>query len=427
MGRLFTSGHTIEEMSHSINTWRHPNINILISYSNEAPLELITSEMLDDNALNYVLSTQLIHKTNRPNYGVALKCSSLCSIADLKVANTAQLRIRSAFSSGFGNLSETLNAKQISEFLKEKNVSFSFEEFQEFIKLFFDKNLTQQNLTELTISKFEWLNNMHMFYVDNPEKNKNKILRQLSGIVNESDLVEIEKFSKRLKTICAEGCKLKQKVLIDAEQTYMQAAIDSFTVQYSNMFNKELAIVLNTFQNYLKATQDRIKYELERCKVLNLPFGAKMVRGAYMVEERRLAREYAYEDPIHSTIEDTHQNYNSNLEYLFSNWIPGSQVIIASHNENSVNWGKHLISKYHINSQKGSVSFAQLLGLGDHLTHSLASEGFAVGKLCHYGPLHYMVPFLIRRAQESKQVLASSSLKRKLAFDEMLQRLKSRS
>ena len=135
-----------------------------------------------------------------------------------------------------------------------------------------------------------------------------------------------------------------------------------------------MAIVLNTFQNYLKATQDRIKYELERCKVLNLPFGAKMVRGAYMVEERRLAREYAYEDPIHSTIEDTHQNYNSNLEYLFSNWIPGSQVIIASHNENSVNWGKHLISKYHINSQKGSVSFAQLLGLGDHLTHSLASE-----------------------------------------------------
>ncbi len=131
---------------------------------------------------------------------------------------------------------------------------------------------------------------------------------------------------------------------------------------------------MNTFQNYLKATQDRIKYELERCKALNLPFGAKMVRGAYMVEERRLAREYAYEDPIHSTIESTHQNYNQNIEYLLSNWVPGSQIIIASHNENSANWGKHLITKYNINSQKGSVSFAQLLGLGDHITHSLASE-----------------------------------------------------
>ncbi len=74
--------------------------------------------MLDNNALNYVLSTQLIHKTNNPNHGVALKCSSLCSIADLRVANTAQLRIRSAFSSGFGNLSETLNAKQVKTLLR---------------------------------------------------------------------------------------------------------------------------------------------------------------------------------------------------------------------------------------------------------------------------------------------------------------------
>ena len=99
-----------------------------------------------------------------------------------------------------------------------------------------NKNITnEENLNQLTISKFEWLNNMHMFYINNPEKNKNKILRQLSGIANESDLVEIEKFTKRLETICAEGYKLKQKVLIDAEQTYMQAAIDSFTVQYSNM------------------------------------------------------------------------------------------------------------------------------------------------------------------------------------------------
>lgn len=60
-----------------------------------------------------------------------------------------------------------------------------------------------------------------MFYVDNPEKNKNKILRQLSGIVNESDLVEIEKFSKRLKTICAEGCKLKV-------QCYKKLNVDNY-------------------------------------------------------------------------------------------------------------------------------------------------------------------------------------------------------
>ena len=94
-------------------------------------------------------------------------------------------------------------------------------------------------------------------------------------------------------------------------------------------------------------------YELERCKSLNLPFGAKIVRGAYMVEERRLAQELNYEDPIQPTIEDTHKNYNSNLEFLLSNWIQGSRIIIASHNEESVQWGKHLIQKYDINPSKG--------------------------------------------------------------------------
>jgi len=425
MGRIFTSGHTLEQMDNSIATWRYPNINILISYSNEAPIELITPEMLDNNALNYVWCVQLCHKSNRDNYGIALKCSSICSMAYLRIANSAQIKIRSAFSPGFGNLSESLNTKQIGEFLKANNVEFSFRELQEFIKLFFNKELSQENQNELEISKFEWLNEMHMFYVDSQEKNSNKILKQLAGI-NESDLAEIEKLSQRLKLICDEGFKFKQKVLIDAEQTYLQAAIDSFTVQFSNIYNKgEIAIVLNTFQNYLKSSPERIKYEVERCKALGLPFGMKMVRGAYMVEERRLAREYSYEDPILPNIEDTHQSYNGNLEYLMSNWIPGSRVVIASHNESSINWGKQLITKYNINSQKGAVSFAQLLGLGDHLTHSLASEGYAVGKLCHYGPLHYMVPFLIRRAQESKQVLASSSLKRRLAFNEIFQRIKS--
>lgn len=80
-----------------------------------------------------------------------------------------------------------------------------------------------------------------------------------------------------------------------------------------------------------------------------------MVRGAYMVEERRLAKEQGYQDPILDTIEDTHNNYNSNLEFLISNWIQGSQVLIASHNEQSILWGKHLVKKYDINSSKGTL------------------------------------------------------------------------
>ena len=51
-----------------------------------------------------------------------------------------------------------------------------------------------------------------------------------------------------------------------------------------------------------------------------------MVRGAYMIEERHLANTYGYEDPIHPTLEHTHENFNGNLEFLVSNWIQGSQL-----------------------------------------------------------------------------------------------------
>jgi len=39
----------------------------------------------------------------------------------------------------------------------------------------------------------------------------------------------------------------------------------------------------------------------------------KLIRGAYMNEERRLANENKYESPIWESIEDTHKCYNDNM------------------------------------------------------------------------------------------------------------------
>jgi len=138
--------------------------------------------------------------------------------------------------------------------------------------------------------------------------------------------------------------------------------MNMYSLRYLNIFkvfcryNKKNAHIVNTYQNYLKVTKDKIAFEIERCKSLNLCFGIKMVRGAYMVEERALASKYNYEDPIQPTIEATHNNYNSNLEFVMANWIQGSRMIVASHNEHSVNLAKSLIKKYDINQTKGLIS-----------------------------------------------------------------------
>jgi proline dehydrogenase len=41
-----------------------------------------------------------------------------------------------------------------------------------------------------------------------------------------------------------------------------------------------------------------------------------MIRGAYMIEERSLAKDGGYESPIQETIEDTHTCYNTNMRLL---------------------------------------------------------------------------------------------------------------
>jgi len=247
-------------------------------------------------------------------------------------------------------------------------------------------------------------------------------LLQLTKLAPE-DLSELARLSERLDLIFKKAQQEKSTVLVDAEQTYIQLTIDSFAMQFSEVYNKERAPVLNTFQNYLKSTQDRVNFEIERCKALNILFGAKLVRGAYMVEERRLAKELNYADPIHDTVQNTHDCYNANLTNVIKNWIPNSHLMVASHNEHSNYLGKNLVKEYNITADKGHVSFVQLLGLADHLTFSNAEDGLTSAKYVPFGPIPIMIPYLIRRAQESKQMLASASLQRNFVLKELGKRL----
>lgn len=211
---------------------------------------------------------------------------------------------------------------------------------------------------------------LHAYYINDNSKNYNKIWKQVAGFTDD-ELIDLRDLSNRLLSIADRAQKSKVTLLIDAEQTYIQAAIDSFAVQMSDAYNTEEAMILNTFQNYLKSSTDRVKFEVERTRALGLKFGAKFVRGAYMREERELAKVHGYADPIHEKLEDTHAAYNANLEYTLLNMSAGSHAMVASHNEESVGKARNLVRNYQI---KGKVSFAQLLGLADHLSFDLAKE-----------------------------------------------------
>jgi proline dehydrogenase len=61
-----------------------------------------------------------------------------------------------------------------------------------------------------------------------------------------------------------------------------------------------------------------VEYEISKARTYSRPIAIKMVRGAYMVEESRLAKENSTENPICPSYQDTSNNYNENLQRLLN-------------------------------------------------------------------------------------------------------------
>ena len=77
-------------------------------------------------------------------------------------------------------------------------------------------------------------------------------------------------------------------------------------------------IIMNGYQCYLKRTEQVIQYEVETSKELGYNLGLKLVRGAYMNEERELAEAQGLPSPVWDDIESTHLCYDSSMETIIS-------------------------------------------------------------------------------------------------------------
>lgn len=216
------------------------------------------------------------------------------------------------------------------------------------------------------------------------------------------------------------------RLVIDAEQTYLQAAINQLVLALQYKYNKNNPWVYNTYQCYRKDTYDRVVANLELMERLGFHFGAKIVRGAYMTMERNLAADMGYDDPIHNSYEDTCRMYDQVADTLLhlARRTP-AEVMVATHNEESVKLVVQRMKELGIAQDGRKISFGQLYGMCDQVSFLLGQKGFNVYKSVPYGPVGEALAYLGRRASENRDVIKRTEKERSLLWQELRRRIAS--
>ncbi len=226
--------------------------------------------------------------------------------------------------------------------------------------------------------------------------------------LTDEEKIEAQNFKKRVKILCQKAYDVDVPILIDAEDSWYQNFIDETVDEMMLLFNKEKAIVFNTWQMYRKDRLENLKRTYKKAKEGGYFLGAKFVRGAYMEKERERASEMGYESPIHDTKEDTDKAYNDALRFSFEHRDIVS-IFNGTHNEESTLLLVDLMKENNIEKTDNRFWFSQLYGMSDNLSFNLGAAGYNVSKYLPYGPVKHVLPYLFRRAEENTSVKGQTS------------------
>ena len=226
--------------------------------------------------------------------------------------------------------------------------------------------------------------------------------------LNKEEKIAWKRVMNRFRSCCQTAQQCGVSLLVDAEEYSMQIATDQLVLDLMREFNLNKAVVYNTIQLYLVDGNRRLEHMHIQAIQDSFYLGVKLVRGAYMEKERKIAHKHGLSSPICASKAETDKSYHAAVDYCFKH-LDNIAVVLGSHNEESIIQAINLMNQYKIKPNDDRIWFSQLLGMSDYISLTLANEGYRVVKFVPFGPMDKLIPYLTRRAEENTAIAGQAT------------------
>lgn len=221
--------------------------------------------------------------------------------------------------------------------------------------------------------------------------------------LSEMEKAEYKRSVDRFEQICKASSETGIPIYVDAEETWIQPAIDWLIESRMRIYNKDKAIVFHTLQMYRWDKMDHLKKLIAESKKEGWVLGIKFVRGAYLEKENARAEKMGYKSPIQPNKESTDQSFDAAIELTVEN-IDHCEICNGTHNALSSLKLVNLMKKHNLANNDRRIYFSQLKGMSDTISFNLADADYNVSKYLPYGPIKDTIPYLTRRAEENTSI-----------------------
>ncbi|MGD8763510.1 MAG: proline dehydrogenase family protein [Desulfobacteraceae bacterium] len=226
--------------------------------------------------------------------------------------------------------------------------------------------------------------------------------------LSKEDQRDLNRVKTRLGKICSASYEADKPIYIDAEETWIQGAIDRLAEEMMAEYNQNKAIVFTTLQLYRWDRNDYFKQLIRQARSGAYKLGIKIVRGAYLEKERERARRLKYKSPINETKAETDREYDKSVEIFIDN-IDVVEICVGTHNEYSCKLLVQYMAENKLANNHPHIYFSQLYGMSDNISFNLANAGYNVSKYLPFGPVESTLPYLARRAEENTAIAGQMS------------------